>query len=153
MGCAFSGEGLTLGTASGRVLADLILDRDNPLEEVTRLDRVKPLASANRLVRGGLHYAKRFVGDRLRGGDADFIDAVPAGEGRLVDSDDGLLAVYRDDQGEVTAMSPVCTHLGCIVQWNDAERTWDCPCHGGRYDAKGTVIMGPPDRDLERREG
>ena len=156
MACAFSGEGLTLGTAAGRLLADLILNRDNPLEEVTRLDRVKPLASANRLVRGGLHFAKRFVGDRLRGGDADSVDAVPVGEGRLVDSDDGLLAVYRDDEGEggeVHVMSPVCTHLGCIVQWNDAERTWDCPCHGGRYDAKGTVIMGPPDRDLERREG
>ena len=62
------------------------------------------------------------------------------------------IAAFRDDDGTTHTVSPVCTHLGCHVKFNDAERTWDCPCHGSRYDVDGTVIEGPAVRDLERRQ-
>jgi Rieske Fe-S protein len=58
------------------------------------------------------------------------------------------VAVYRDDAGKLHALSAVCPHLGCLVQWNDAEKTWDCPCHGSRFDKRGKVVNGPANADL-----
>ena len=91
-----------------------------------------------------------FFADRLRPGDEPSADDVRPGEGALV----GRIrktAVYRDDDGALHAMSPVCGHLWCIVDWNPAERTWDCPCHGSRYAADGRAIEGPTTNDLKRR--
>lgn len=59
------------------------------------------------------------------------------------------VAIYKDDSGAITALRPVCTHAGCIVHFNDAEQSWDCPCHGGRFDVTGKVLTGPPTQDLE----
>ncbi|MHB8896401.1 MAG: Rieske 2Fe-2S domain-containing protein [Candidatus Geothermincolia bacterium] len=89
-----------------------------------------------------------FVKDRLS--KAELVDAarIGKGEGALVQSGDRKLAVYRDDNDELHVMSPVCRHLKCIVDWNPDEKTWDCPCHGSRYDALGKVIHGPSTKDL-----
>ena len=150
-GTGFSGEGLTFGTVAAKLCSDLIVGRENALEAVLSPARIKLPASLGRLGPGILNMATRFIGDRLGASDdAKSIDDVPRGEGRLVSHDEhGRIAVYRDDDGGVHAVSPVCRHLGCIVRWNTAERTWDCPCHGGRYDRYGKVMMGPPDRALE----
>jgi Rieske Fe-S protein len=74
--------------------------------------------------------------------------SVPRGEGRVIDMGIDNVAVYRDDDGVLHAVSAVCTHLQCIVAWNSAERSWDCPCHGSRFDASGRVIQGPARSDL-----
>lgn len=147
----FAGDGLTYGSAAGLLLSDLLLERENPWAEVFSPSRVRPAASASRMAAGVLHVASHFVGDRLSAGDADSVADVPRGEGRLVDVDGEKLAIYRDKNDEVSAVSPVCQHRGCLVHWNTAEKTWDCPCHGGRYDAWGRVIMGPPTSDLPKR--
>ena len=69
--------------------------------------------------------------------------------GKLVRYHGQPLAVYRDDEGQLHTLSPVCTHSGCFVQWNEQERTWDCPCHGGRFSATGERLYGPPPQDLD----
>ena len=76
------------------------------------------------------------------------LDDIAVGEGKVVECQGQLVALHRDQSGIVHACSAKCTHAGCIVQWNTAEKTWDCPCHGGRYDARGQRIYGPPPHDL-----
>lgn len=89
-----------------------------------------------------------FVKDRLSKAKLSDVDKLAKGEGSLIQSGDKKVAVYRDPEGELHVMSPVCRHLRCIVDWNAAESTWDCPCHGSRYDALGKVIHGPSTKDL-----
>ena len=88
--------------------------------------------------------ALRFIGDRL-GGERGIgaLDALGAGEAQVVEVERRRLAAYRDREGELHIVSAVCTHLGCVVHWNDAERTWDCPCHGSRFGVDGQVLNGP----------
>jgi Rieske Fe-S protein len=83
------------------------------------------------------------VGDRLRRPDGDTLEDLGPGEGRLLKVGGRLVAAARDTDGAVHAVSPVCTHLGCRVAWNTAERSWDCPCHGSRFAVDGTVLQGP----------
>jgi Rieske Fe-S protein len=77
------------------------------------------------------------------------VDDLAPGHGGLVRAGDRKLAVYRDEGGGLHAYSPRCTHMGCTVDWNDAASTWDCPCHGSRYDRDGRVIQGPAEKSLE----
>jgi Rieske Fe-S protein len=84
------------------------------------------------------------------GGEVESADAVRPGEGAIVGRGTAKVAVYRDPSGTLHERSAVCVHLGCIVAWNDAEKTWDCPCHGSRFDADGRVFQGPANRDLDR---
>jgi glycine/D-amino acid oxidase-like deaminating enzyme/nitrite reductase/ring-hydroxylating ferredoxin subunit len=146
----YSGNGMTFGTLAGMLLADQIRGAENPYRELYSINRLKPLAGGPTMIKAGISEALRFVGDRFKTDVAE-IDAIPLGEGRLIKLDGEQTAVYRDDQGHLHRLSPVCTHLGCIVGWNSAEKSWDCPCHGGRYSATGAVIEGPPSQDLAER--
>ena len=145
----YSGTGLTYGTAGGSILADLILGRTSPYEKVFAPNRLKPLAAAKSLISENVNAAKHFIADRFKAEHVESLDVVPHGEGRIVQFENETYAVYRDEYGAVHTMSPECTHAGCYVQWNNAEKTWDCPCHGGRYAATGERIYGPPARPLD----
>ena len=140
--------GLAMGAAAAELLADLIGGRDNPWAEVFDPSRLRLRSSLPSLVKenadAGLHF---FSGRLLKRGSAD---GLAPGEGRVVRAGLGQRAVYRDEDGEVHSLSARCTHLGCIVDWNAAERTWDCPCHGSRFDTDGRVIQGPAVRPLRR---
>jgi glycine/D-amino acid oxidase-like deaminating enzyme/nitrite reductase/ring-hydroxylating ferredoxin subunit len=148
----FKKWGMTNGTAAGLILADLILGRPNPWAQLFDAKRLKPLASAPKFVHENLSVARHFFGDRLNRGDDAGVDSLAPGEGRLVALGGRKTAAYRDEAGTLHALSPVCTHMGCHVNWNPAERSWDCPCHGSRFSGEGTVIQGPATKDLERRE-
>jgi glycine/D-amino acid oxidase-like deaminating enzyme/nitrite reductase/ring-hydroxylating ferredoxin subunit len=148
----FSGWGMTNGTVAGMVLSDAILGRPNAwaaLYDSTRLPRVRGLG---RLLKENTNAGTRWMADRLPGRKGT-VDEVPVGEGRIVELNGERAAVYKDEQGALTALSPACTHLGCIISWNTAEGTWDCPCHGSRFDTNGRVIQGPAVKDLERKAG
>ena len=141
--------GLAMGAAAGELLAALADGREHPWAELFDTSRLRPRASVASFVKESLDVALRFFGDRVtkRGGGS----WIERGEGRVVGAGLGQRAVYRDGDGTLHALSARCTHLGCIVSWNSAERTWDCPCHGSRFGARGEVIMGPAVRPLERR--
>ena len=149
---SFSGDGLTLGTASALLLVDLVLGRANELAEVLNPLRVRALASAGGLAENVVEAARGLLVDRLSSGDVKDVSEIPAGQGRLVSVNGERLAVYRDVSGALHACSPICTHMKCIVHWNIAESTWDCPCHGGRYAPYGQVITGPPKKSLEKKQ-
>jgi glycine/D-amino acid oxidase-like deaminating enzyme/nitrite reductase/ring-hydroxylating ferredoxin subunit len=145
---AFAAWGMTNGTAAAMLLSDLIAGKENEWTHLYDSTRTSPFASKS-LYKEGLEQAAHFVKDRFHG--ADNVADVAPGEGRIVGRPGGQTAVYRDLQGEVHAVSARCTHLGCIVSWNPAETSWDCPCHGSRFSVDGEVIQGPAVRNLEEK--
>jgi len=143
--------GLTNGTAAAMMLADRVLGLDNPWQETFDSNRLTPLASAKKLVKENVNVGMHFVGDRIRRHNPPGPESLAPGEGAIVSAGGGKVAAYRDDGGALHGVSPVCTHLWCLVEWNTAERSWDCPCHGSRFDVEGRVIQGPAVKDLEAK--
>jgi Rieske Fe-S protein len=94
--------------------------------------------------------AGQYLKDYVQGAPVTGLDRLLPGQGSLVDMDGSKVAAFRDDLNHLHLLSPVCTHLKCIVHWNSAERSWDCPCHGSRYKYDGKVIEGPALQPLAR---
>jgi glycine/D-amino acid oxidase-like deaminating enzyme/nitrite reductase/ring-hydroxylating ferredoxin subunit len=147
----YTGDGLTFSVAAATVLSDLLTNVKNPMASIYDPARFNLLASATDLAEQNLEFLYKFVKDRFST-DAKDVSDVPRGEGRLVRVEGQQLAVYRDEKDTVHMMSPVCTHMHCVVQWNGAEKSWDCPCHGGRFHATGEVLVGPPVKALAKHE-
>jgi glycine/D-amino acid oxidase-like deaminating enzyme/nitrite reductase/ring-hydroxylating ferredoxin subunit len=142
-----SGNGMTHGTIAGMLLSDLIASRANPWAKVYDPSR-KTLKSANEFVKENLNVVAQYK-EWLTSGDVAHIDQVPSGRGVVLRSGMHKVAVYRDEQGKVSAFDATCPHLGCVVEWNSVERSFDCPCHGSRFDCRGHVINGPANVDLK----
>ena len=143
--------GLTCGTFAAEIIADQIAGRDNPWADAMSPTRVgarglPKLAQLNGKV------AVEFFGDRVVPARTGSAADVPAGEGRVVRDGLGKTGVFRAEDGTVHAVSLRCTHLGCLLRWNGAERSWDCPCHGSRFDVDGSVLEGPATKPLERKD-
>jgi glycine/D-amino acid oxidase-like deaminating enzyme/nitrite reductase/ring-hydroxylating ferredoxin subunit len=145
----YSGTGMMFGTLGGMLLVDRVLGRPNRWADLYRTTRLKPLAAGPQIAKLNLGVVKHFIQDRIEIPKVHDLSEVPLGEGRVVEIGGEKVAVYRRQDGVVHTISPVCTHAGCIVGWNAAEKTWDCPCHGGRYTPSGEVIEGPPVKRLE----
>jgi glycine/D-amino acid oxidase-like deaminating enzyme/nitrite reductase/ring-hydroxylating ferredoxin subunit len=146
-----SGDGITGGTIAGLVIADLIEGRDSPWARLYDPARVT-LKAASGYADTNLHVAEHYA-EWLTAGDVDDAAAIPPGSGAVIRSGLSKQAVYRDDDGTVHRLSAVCPHLKCIVAWNDAERSWDCACHGSRFDRFGRVVNGPANQPLPPAEG
>jgi glycine/D-amino acid oxidase-like deaminating enzyme/nitrite reductase/ring-hydroxylating ferredoxin subunit len=140
---AFSADGLTYGTVAARLLADLITGRDNPYAELYAARRITPVKSAPRFIEENVLVLKSFMQDYVTERPHGRLDAVQPGSGAIVEHDGERVAAYRASDGSVTMISPVCTHLKCLVHWNSAETSWDCPCHGSRFGTDGRVLEGP----------
>jgi Rieske Fe-S protein len=149
--CGGQKWGMTNATIGARVLADRLAGRENPYAAVFDPGRLS-VRSAPKVAKAQAWVAAHFVGDRLRPAQASSPAEVPPGEARVVRDGTGKTGVFRDDAGGLHAVSLRCTHLGCLLHFNDAERSWDCPCHGSRFDVDGAVLSGPAVRPLERRE-
>ena len=141
-----SGMGLTHGTIAGMLLTDLIFERRNPWTMLYDPSRVR-VRAAGEFASENANVALQYT-DWLTGGDVASADDIPRDGGAVLRRGLEKVAVYRDASGALHERSAVCTHLGCIVKWNAAEKTWDCPCHGSRYDPHGKVINGPANKPL-----
>jgi Rieske Fe-S protein len=100
----------------------------------------------------GVNFAKRFARARLTKPEATPVSEIAPGQAKVISVDGARVAAYRDETGTMHAVSAVCTHLGCLIEFNRAEKTWDCPCHGSRFDCDGHVIHGPAQRGLEVKQ-
>ena len=148
----YSGNGMTHGTLAAMLLTELVQGRESEWAALYDPSRKKPLASAKEFVIENAGVAAHMIGDRLKKSDAADFDEVKPGQGKLVTHHGARLAVYRDASGVLSTCSAVCPHLGCLVQWNEAETSWDCPCHGSRFEATGAVLNGPSVSPLARKE-
>lgn len=141
-----SGMGMTHGTIAGMLITDLILGRTNAWTTLYDPSR-KPVKAAGTYVEENLNVAVQY-GDWLTSGDVEAEDRIPNGSGAVLRNGIHKVAVYRDELGTLHRRSAVCPHLKCIVAWDSSERTWNCPCHGSRFDAYGKVLNGPANTDL-----
>ncbi|MCE3225026.1 MAG: dependent oxidoreductase [Nitrospira sp.] len=141
-----SGMGMTHGTIAGLLITDLIMRRESPWASLYDPSR-KPVRAAGEFVRESLNMAAQYT-DWVTGGDVETERQIPNEQGAVLR--DGLtkIAAYRDSRGTLHKCSAVCPHLNCIVAWNPTEKTWDCPCHGSRFDKFGKVLNGPAISDL-----
>jgi glycine/D-amino acid oxidase-like deaminating enzyme/nitrite reductase/ring-hydroxylating ferredoxin subunit len=146
-GTGYSGNGLTFGTLAGVMACDGILDRRSPWVDLFNVDR-KKIGSAWDYLKENADYPYYLVRDRFAGAEGRPSRAVRRGHGAVIDYHGQRVAAYRDANGAVTLKSATCTHLGCLVNWNEVERTWDCPCHGSRFGVDGKVIGGPAESPL-----
>jgi Rieske Fe-S protein len=125
------------------ILRDLLTGRHNPWAETFDATRGPGVKEAIRLGKVNLEVAKELVTGIVQRFTAGPFDDLAVGEGRIADLDGQKVGAYRDSEESVLAASLTCTHLGCTVRWNEAERSWDCPCHGSRFDPEGDVLEGP----------
>lgn len=143
-------DGLTYGTVAGRILADLVQGKVNPWAKTFDALRCTPKASAGKAIKENLNVILEYAKD-FPNGDVTDLAAVKVGEGHIITIDGEKIAAYRDKNHGLHLVSAVCTHMKCIVQFNNAEKTWDCPCHGSRFALDGKVIEGPALEPLETR--
>lgn len=144
-----SGTGMTYATIAGILITDLIEGRENPWQKLYDPSR-KTLRTAPAYAKEAVRLAAQYA-DWLTPGDVKSADDIPPDGGAVLKEGIAPIAVYREPDGTLHRRSAVCVHLGCVVRWNATERTWDCPCHGSRYDRFGTVINGPANSNLPRR--
>lgn len=137
---------MTHGTIAGMLLSDLIVGRPNSWASLYNPSRLSLMASG-RFLEENANVAQQFTA-WITPGDVASADMIAAGHGAIVRNGLSKLAVYRDAHGKLHTCSAVCPHLGCLVSWNSNDTTWDCPCHGSRFDSTGHVICGPAHHDL-----
>ncbi len=141
-----SGMGMTHGTIAGLLITDLIMGRESAWASLYDPSR-QPVRAAGEFMRENLNVAAQYT-DWVTGGDVDSPDKIPNDQGAVLREGLTKIAAYRDEQGILHTCSAVCPHLSCIVAWNHSEKTWDCPCHGSRFDKLGKVLNGPATSDL-----
>ncbi|MFC5731163.1 MULTISPECIES: FAD-dependent oxidoreductase [Nocardioides] len=146
----FKKWGLSNGTAAAMILADLLADRDNPWLPAFDASRVGDAQTVGRLVKDNLTVGKEFVGGRLNRDPIAAEDLAP-GTGGVVDLDGKTVGGYRDRDDALHTVDLTCTHLGCPLHWNSAETSWDCRCHGSRFDVDGQILNGPSVKPLGTR--
>lgn len=143
---------MTFGTMSGMLLSDLVLGQQNPWAELYSATRVKPLASVKQFLSENIDFPTHMISDRLSRADEPDLNHLRENEGALIRVGAKKIAAYRDPEGRTHLLSPVCPHMGCYVHWNNAEKSWDCPCHGSRFDPLGKLLNGPAVTDLASEE-
>lgn len=146
----FSTDGLTYGTLSAMIITDIIAGRKSKWESLFDSTRHQPLKAAKEFVKENLNVAAQYLKDIPWKSEVGELEEIKIGEGKILDKDGHKLAAYRTLEGEFIIHSAACTHMDCIVDWNKAEKTWDCPCHGSRFACDGTVLEGPAFHPLDK---
>jgi glycine/D-amino acid oxidase-like deaminating enzyme/nitrite reductase/ring-hydroxylating ferredoxin subunit len=144
----FAGNGMTFGTLGAMMICDAILERDNPWQDLFDVNRKHLRGGVWDYLTENFDYPYYLIKDRFAAHPTSTRD-VARGEGKVLRINGQWVACSRDEKGRLKSVSAECTHLGCLVHWNGAEKTWDCPCHGSRFDAKGKVLGGPAESPLE----
>lgn len=144
----FSGNGITFGTVGALMARDAATGRSNPWRELFDVGRTRVTKGLWDYLAENKDYPYYMIRDRFAGSEGKSLRALKRREGKILDIKGDRVAAYRAEDGNATLLSPRCTHMGCVVAWNQAEASWDCPCHGSRFTATGEVIGGPAETPL-----
>lgn len=148
----YGGNGMVYSGVAAILLKKIILNEESPYLDLFNPNRIKPVAGFVNFIKHNADVVKQFAGKWFHHENLDELATLAHGEGKVVNYENHKIALYKDDDGVLHAVNPICTHLKCEVKWNVAERSWDCPCHGARYSFDGKVLTGPADIDLETLE-
>jgi Rieske Fe-S protein len=140
---------MTYSHIAAITLTELITTGESVFAKLFDPDRLKPVAGFANFVKENADVIKEFVGKRLDREKIESLTEIAAGEGKLVKFEGKAIAIYKDESGNIHAVSTVCPHAKCSVGWNSAEKSWDCPCHGSRFSVDGEVLTGPSRTGLE----
>ncbi len=146
----FSGNGMTFGTLAAMMALDRVTGHKNPWQDLFDVSRKKIKGGTWDYLKENIDYPYYYLRDRLASAEGNSVDSLKPGEGKILKLDGKRIAAYRNPNGKVTQLSPYCTHMGCLVRWNAADSTWDCPCHGSRFKATGDVLGGPAETPLDK---
>jgi glycine/D-amino acid oxidase-like deaminating enzyme/nitrite reductase/ring-hydroxylating ferredoxin subunit len=144
----FGGNGMIYGTLAGMVLRDMLVKGVSPYEELLDPNRIKPVAGFANFVKEAADVAGKLVGGLFPAERLSALADLAFDEARVVEFEGKKMGIYKDPHGKLYAIDPACTHIKCTVQWNQAEKTWDCPCHGSRFSCSGEVLTGPARKSL-----
>jgi Rieske Fe-S protein len=147
----FAADGLTYGTLAAMIISGEIIGAENKWSKTYHAARNTPIASAGEFIKENVNVAAQYVKNIPGVADAKDYEDIKVGEGKVISKRGEKIAAYRDNNDKLHVCSAVCPHLGCIVSWNEMERSWDCPCHGSRFDCDGFVLEGPAIGDLNRK--
>jgi len=145
----FGGNGMTYSHIAAVTLTDIVMKGETEYAKLFSPNRIKPIAGFSKFVEENADVVKEFVGKYLSKEKLEELSDIAPGQAKLVKYENKSLALYKDDDGQLHAVSPVCPHAKCSVGWNSAERSLDCPCHGSRFTAEGDVLTGPARHGLE----
>jgi len=144
----FGGNGMVLGSLAAKIICAIKENKETPLIELFDPSRIKLIAGFSAFVKENTDVVSTFIGQKLSFEKVKALVELAPGQAIVAEYDDRKVALYKDDSGHVYALDPVCPHAKCTVNWNSAEKTWDCPCHGGRYAANGDLLTGPATKGL-----
>jgi glycine/D-amino acid oxidase-like deaminating enzyme/nitrite reductase/ring-hydroxylating ferredoxin subunit len=146
----FGGNGMPYSTVAALLLTKMITNQDSPYKDLYDPNRLKPVAGFTNFVSHNADVVKQFASKWFSHEELHELAELATEEGKIVKFKDEKVAIYKDKDGGIHALSPICTHVGCEVKWNNAELTWDCPCHGARYSYDGRVMNGPASKNLTK---
>ena len=149
----FAGNGMTFGTMAGMIISDGIMERRNPWAELFDANRTAIRRGIWDYVKENADYPYYLMRSRFAGAEGRSFRSVKPGEGKIIEDRGTKVAAYRHHDGSLSLHSATCTHMSCIVAWNAAEQTWDCPCHGSRFTPEGQVVSGPAEKPLAEWKG
>jgi glycine/D-amino acid oxidase-like deaminating enzyme/nitrite reductase/ring-hydroxylating ferredoxin subunit len=145
----FAGNGVTLGSASALVLADIICNGESEYEKLLNPNRVKPMVGLDTFIKEQADVVGAFIGKRLGIEKIEGAADLARGEAKVVKYEGSSVALYKDEAGQLFPVNPTCPHVKCVVAWNTAEKSWDCPCHGSRFSFTGELLTAPARQNLE----
>lgn len=145
----FGGNGMPYSHIAAITLSEILLEGDSKYRELFNPNRVKPMAGFSNFVKEAADVVKNFVSGKFSAEKLKEFTGLAAGEAKVVKYEGEKIAMYKDEQHNIHAVNPTCTHVHCTVSWNSAEKSWDCPCHGARYSCTGEVLTGPATKNLE----
>jgi len=146
----YGGNGMTYSHIAAVTLQHIVLNKEHPYIKLFDPNRIKPVAGFVSFISHNADVVKQFAGKWFGNEKLETLADLAAGEGKVVKYEGHTIALHKDEKGTLHAVNPTCTHLKCAVAWNAAEETWDCPCHGARYNTNGIVVTGPASIDLEK---
>ncbi len=147
----FKKWGMTLSNVSANIVCDMILGKKNEYSHLFDSTRINPIKNIDEVKNMAVDTTFSLIIDKLKIKDFDF-SSIPEDSGKVIDIDGKKVGVYKDKNSNLQFVNPICTHLGCLLSWNDVDKTWDCPCHGSRFDYNGKNLYGPAFKNLEKFE-
>ncbi|MDQ0593874.1 Rieske Fe-S protein [Chryseobacterium ginsenosidimutans] len=146
----FRGNGMMFGTITSQILSDLIIEGSNKYEKLFDPARIKPIAGFSNFVKEGISVAVDFVKDKIFSEKIASLNELKEGEAKVIQYEGESYAVYKEARGKLHILKSTCPHTKCEVRWNSAEISWDCPCHGSRFNVNGKLLTAPAVNNLQR---
>ena len=148
IGTGFNKWGMTSSNVAGNIIVDMINGKENPYSFVFDSTRIKPIKNADEFKNVIVQSSKSLILDKIKRSDLQ-LDNIAPNSGGIIEVNGQKVGIYKSQDNKFFAVNPICTHLGCLLSWNNIDKTWDCPCHGSRFDYTGKSLYDPSFKDLE----